>query len=70
MRITNFTDYALRTLMYLAVHQDRLCTGKEIANFYEISLNHIVKIVHRLATEGYIETHEKSTQLLWGAFGM
>ena len=49
MQLTTFTDYALRTLIYLAMHKERLCTAKEIANFHHISLNHITKVVHRLA---------------------
>lgn len=58
MKITNFTDYALRTLMYLNVHRDRLCTVREIADFYQVSQNHIVKVVHRLAIEKYIESRK------------
>ena len=56
MRLTMFTDYSLRTLMFLSQNQDRLCTAREIAQSYGISLNHIVKVVHNLAQLGYIKT--------------
>lgn len=56
MRLTMFTDYSLRTLMYLSQHQGRLCTAREIAEGYGISLNHIVKVVHRLSQLGFIDS--------------
>ena len=56
MQLTRFTDYALRTLMYLALHRDRLVIISEIAKVYHVSENHLMKIVHRLAQHGYIET--------------
>lgn len=55
MRLTLFTDYCLRTLMYLSQHPDRRCTAREIAAGYNISLNHIAKVTHRLSQLGYIE---------------
>lgn len=54
MHLTQFTDYGLRSLMYLSAHPDRLCSVREIAEHYGISRNHLVKIVHRLAQLGYI----------------
>ncbi len=56
MQLTIFTDYGLRTLMFLAAHRDRLCSVREIAEKYGISYNHLVKVVHRLGQLGYIET--------------
>ncbi|WP_151193161.1 RrF2 family transcriptional regulator [Cysteiniphilum sp. JM-1] len=56
MQLTSFTDYSLRTLVYLAMHQQRLCTAKEVAEFYQISQNHMVKIVHNLAKLGVINS--------------
>lgn len=56
MQLTIFTDYGLRSLMYLAAHPDRRCSVKEIAEHYGISRNHLVKVVHRLAQLNYIES--------------
>ncbi|CAN5807275.1 Rrf2 family transcriptional regulator [soil metagenome] len=56
MRLTAFTDYTLRTLMYLAVHRDRLATVQEIVELHQISKNHLTKVVHQLGLSGLIET--------------
>lgn len=58
MRLTNYSDYALRTLMYLAVIPDRetLATISDIANSYQISRSHLTKVIHQLAQIGYIES--------------
>ena len=57
MQLTLFTDYALRTLVYLALQpEDRLSTITEVAEKFQISRNHVVKIVHQLGVKGYIET--------------
>lgn len=54
MQLTIFTDYGLRSLIYMAVHRDRLCSVKEIAEHYGISRNHLVKVIHRLSQLNYI----------------
>lgn len=56
MQLTRFTDYALRTLIYLGLHQDRLATIAEISKVYQLSENHLMKIVHKLGQHGYIDT--------------
>lgn len=54
MQLTVFTDYGLRSLMYLAAHPERLCSVKEIAEHYGISRNHLVKVVHKLVQLEYV----------------
>jgi len=56
MQITNYTDYALRVLIYLARSQDRQATITEIADFFNISRNHLVKVVHQLGSKGFVKT--------------
>jgi len=55
MRLTIYTDYALRLMMYLAVKEDGLATIAEIAESYEISKAHLMKVAHQLSTAGYVE---------------
>jgi Rrf2 family nitric oxide-sensitive transcriptional repressor len=56
MRLTTYTDYALRTLMYLAVNRDRLVTIQDIADMHGIAKNHLTKVVHQLGQIGLVET--------------
>lgn len=56
MRLTTFSDYTLRTLMYLALRPQALCTIDEIADAYGISAHHLTKVVHQAAQAGEIET--------------
>lgn len=56
MRLTVFTDYTLRTLIYLALRPDTLVTIADIAESYHISNNHLMKVVHQLALAGDVTT--------------
>lgn len=56
MRLTAYTDYSLRVLIYLALKGDTLATISEIAKSYAISENHLMKVVHQLGVAGYVET--------------
>jgi Rrf2 family nitric oxide-sensitive transcriptional repressor len=55
MRLTKHTDYAFRVLIYLAsMPEDRLSTVQEIAEKFDVSRSHIMKIVQKLAGAGLI----------------
>ena len=56
MRLTSYTDYALRTLLYLAMHREQLVTIQEIADLHGIAKNHLTKVVHQLGQIGLVET--------------
>lgn len=56
MRLTVFSDYTLRVLMYVALDRTRLATIPEIAAAYGISENHLMKVVHQLARAGIVES--------------
>ena len=54
MQLTKHTDISLRVLMHLAVFPDQLGTVRDIAERYNVSRHHLVKVVHRLSTLGYL----------------
>lgn len=57
MRLTYYTDYSLRVLIFLALKEKgTLSNIKEISEAYSISKNHLTKIIHELGKHGYIET--------------
>ena len=58
MRLTNYSDYALRSLIYLAVKPEphMLANISDIAISYNISRSHLTKIIHQLGQLGYIDS--------------
>ena len=58
MKLTNYSDYALRSLIYLAVKPDPqvLANISDIADSYQISKSHLTKIIQQLGQLGYVET--------------
>jgi Rrf2 family nitric oxide-sensitive transcriptional repressor len=56
MHLTTYTDYSLRVLIYLGVRSDELVTIRQISDHYGISNNHLLKVVHQLGLQGFIET--------------
>lgn len=57
MQLSSFTDYGIRVLIYLsALKEDELTNITTVSGHYDISRNHLVKVVHKLGQLGYIET--------------
>ena len=56
MQLTRHTDISLRVLMHLTLFPGEICTVKEIAEKYDVSRNHLVKVVHRLSSLGYLKS--------------
>ena len=54
MKLTAFTDYSLRVLLYLAAQPGRRATIGQVAAAYDISENHLVKVVHFLGKQGWL----------------
>jgi len=54
VRLTQFSDYSLRLLLYLAEHPERSCTIGEIAKWYGVSKPHLIKVAHNLVKLGYV----------------
>ena len=55
MRLTTFSDYALRVLMYAGTAGDRLITIEETAKVYDVSRAHLMKVVNSLTKTGYLK---------------
>ena len=56
MKLTTFTDYCLRVLIYLAADPDRRATIAQIATAFDVSEHHLVKVVHFLGRQGWVRT--------------
>jgi Rrf2 family nitric oxide-sensitive transcriptional repressor len=56
MRLTRYTDYAMRVLLYLGRQPDALSSIADIAGAYGISQNHLMKVVSDLVSAGYLES--------------
>ncbi|CAM3903664.1 Rrf2 family transcriptional regulator [Alkalicoccus chagannorensis] len=57
MRLTQYTDYSLRVLMYTAAKErTSLSRIQDISDAYQISKNHLMKVVYQLGQLGYVET--------------
>jgi Rrf2 family nitric oxide-sensitive transcriptional repressor len=54
MRLTTFTDYGLRVLIFVAAHPEGRATVSQVADAFEISENHVVKVVHFLGQHGFL----------------
>lgn len=57
MKLTSYTDYSLRVLMFLSLRgNDQLTKIDEISEAHNIKRNHLTKIIHELGRLGYVET--------------
>ncbi len=56
MRLSEYTDYTLRVLMYCAAHRQALVTIGELAEHHQLSKNHLMKVVNDPSRQGLIET--------------
>jgi Rrf2 family nitric oxide-sensitive transcriptional repressor len=56
MRLTLYSDYSLRLLMYAALRDGQRVTIQEVATAYGISKNHLMKVAFELGRKGYLET--------------
>jgi Rrf2 family nitric oxide-sensitive transcriptional repressor len=54
MKLTTFTDYSLRVLIYLAAQPGQRATIGQVAAAYQVSENHLVKVVHFLGKQGWL----------------
>ncbi|WP_447927797.1 MULTISPECIES: Rrf2 family transcriptional regulator [unclassified Vreelandella] len=65
MQLTQFTDYSIRVLIYLAVKGEERATISEIAETFEISRNHLMKVVQALSQKNYVTAMRGKNGGLW-----
>jgi Rrf2 family nitric oxide-sensitive transcriptional repressor len=65
MMLTRFSDYALRVLMFAAVRQDKPFSVDEVASKYELSRNHLAKVVNRLVRTGHLKARRGRRGGVW-----
>ena len=65
MRLTTFTDYCLRVLVYVGMREGEVVTIDEISQRYSISRNHVMKVVLRLSQSGYLTTARSKGGGMW-----
>lgn len=56
MQLTQFSDYALRLLLYLTAHPDRWVSLPEVSRAYGVSQNHLAKVTQQLQELGFVES--------------
>jgi DNA-binding IclR family transcriptional regulator len=56
MQLTKHTDFAFRTLIYLAMMEQELTTIQHITDSFDISKSHAMKIVNTLANKGWVKS--------------
>ena len=56
MKLTRYSNYAIRTLMFTNLHPDRLCQCQEVADTFKVSKAHLVKCVHQLGQWGFVHS--------------
>jgi Rrf2 family nitric oxide-sensitive transcriptional repressor len=65
MILTRFSDYALRVLMFAAVRGDKPFSIEEVAETYELSRNHLAKVVNRLVRTGHLKARRGRRGGVW-----
>lgn len=56
MKLSLYTDNTLKVLLYVASHKEHRCTRLEIAEYFDLSVEHLRKVVHQLNLLGYLTT--------------
>src|SRR5215813_9097380 len=65
MMLTRFSDYALRVLMFAALQGGKPFSVKQVASTYDLSKNHVAKVVNRLVHTGHLKARRGRRGGLW-----